>query len=153
MQWLEQECAKITEANALRKSKQFFQQIKKLKKTSFQPQSQSINSKTGSILTELNDVLARWNEYGKQLFETNIRQQQDEIEIASEDLEPEPLLDEIETAIRQLKPGKSPGLDGIPAELIQNSGHAAVVALHYLCCKIWKTCKWPEEWKKQEFVM
>ena len=34
-------------------------------------------------------------------------------------MEPKPLLDEVRAAIKQLKSGKSPGLDGIPAELLK----------------------------------
>jgi len=26
-------------------------------------------------------------------------------------------------------------------------------ALHHLCCEIWTTCDWPDEWKIKEFVM
>ena len=33
-------------------------------------------------------------------------------------------MDEVTTAINQLKTGKSPGLDGIPAELIKSSDTA-----------------------------
>ena len=64
-----------------------------------------------------------------------------------------PLLDEVTIAINQLKTGKSPGLDGIPAELIKSSDTSGIEALHMLCNKIWETCQWPEDWKKQEFVM
>ena len=50
-----------------------------------------------------------------------------------ENTEPEPLLEEVLAAIDQLKSGKSPGLDGIPAELIKNAGLACKMAIHYLC--------------------
>ena len=70
-----------------------------------------------------------------------------------ENTEPEPLLEEVLAAIDQLKSGKSPGLDGIPAELIKNAGLACKMAIHYLCLVIWRTCIWPEDWKRQEFVM
>ena len=59
--WLEKECAKITIANAERKSKQFFQQIKKVKGAfpQVQGRSQSLNNKEGNTLTEMNDILNR----------------------------------------------------------------------------------------------
>ena len=45
-----------------------------------------------------------------------------------EDLEPPPHLSEVEHAIRT---GKSPGLDGIPAELIQSTGkHGMEATMH-----------------------
>ena len=40
-----------------------------------------------------------------------------------EEREPLPLLAGIEQAVGMLKCGKAPGLDGIPTELIQHSGH------------------------------
>ena len=69
--WLEKECARITEANAERKSKQFFQQIKKVNGAfpHVQGRSQSLNEKEGNRLTEMNDVLKKWQEYGQQLFD------------------------------------------------------------------------------------
>ncbi|GFS26230.1 endonuclease-reverse transcriptase [Elysia marginata] len=65
----------------------------------------------------------------------------------------EPLTSEVEAAIKDLKAGKSPGLDNIPAEIIKNSGEMGIKALHHLCCQIWKQQEWPEDWKLQEFVM
>ena len=56
-----------------------------------------------------------------------------------------PLVDEVTTAINQLKTGKSPGLDGIPARLIKSSDTSGIAALHMLCNKIWETCQWPED--------
>ena len=153
--WLEKECAKITIANAERKSKQFFQQIKKVKGAfpQVQGRSQSLNNKEGNTLTEMNDILNRWHEYGLQLVDTHIEKQPKPPDLSYENTEPLPLVDEVTTAINQLKTGKSPGLDGIPAELIKSSDTAGIEALHMLCNKIWETCQWPEDWKKQEFIM
>ena len=149
--WLARECSQITEANMERKSKKLFQQIKKVKNVSHvHVKTQSINAKDGTTLTEIEDILNRWHEYGQQLF--------DSIDVPEpcikfEHMEPKPLLDEVKAALKQLKSGKSPGLDGIPAELLKNTGEAGVEALLHLCLKIWETCQWPREWKLQEFVM
>ena len=149
--WLARECSQITEANMERKSKKPFQQIKKVKNVSHvHVKTQSINAKDGTTLTEIEDILNRWHEYGQQLF--------DSIDVPEpcikfEHMEPKPLLDEVKAALKQLKSGKSPGLDGIPAELLKNTGEAGVEALLHLCLKIWETCQWPREWKLQEFVM
>ena len=56
-------------------------------------------------------------------------------------------------SINQLKTGKSPGLDGIPSELMKSSETSGINALNMLCNEIWETCQWPKDWKKQEFVM
>lgn len=73
--------------------------------------------------------------------------------LSPQQLEPRPLLCEVTTAIGQLKTGKSPGLHNTPSELLQNTGHTGILALHHQCPKIWESCQWPDDWKLQEFVM
>ena len=41
----------------------------------------------------------------------------------------------------------------MPAELIKSSDVFGKKCIHILCKRIWETCQWPEEWKKQEFVV
>lgn len=153
--WLEQECSKITEANAHRKSKDLFQQISKVKTKVFQPRTQSIHSKNNEVLTDTEDILNRWHEYGKELFENNTETEHPQTlsYYQHTETEPEPSIEEITKATEELKNGKSPGLDNIPAELLKYSGETGVKAMHHLCSKIWVTCQWPTDWKLQEFVM
>ena len=151
--WLAHECSLVTEANAERKSKKLFDQIRKLKPTSTYIKNQSLNDKNGTTLTETADVLKRWTEYGSALFQRSQDCPEKYEPILYEETEPEPLLDEVNAAIKQLKCGKSPGLDNIPAELLKHCGDGGKMALHYLCKEIWKTCQWPDDWKTQEFVM
>ena len=66
--------------------------------------------------------------------------------------EPPPLLDEIKDAINDLKQGKSPGFDGITAEMIKNGGEKVEMFYHKLCTKIWIKNKWPDEWGLSVFV-
>ena len=150
-EWLEQECAKITTANEQRKSKELFQQIKKVKGDKLYARNQCIKDKDGNTLTDAKDVLNRWHDYGKGLF--SFENKEDAPEFPTESLEPEPLFDEIESAIHQLKSGKAPGLDNVPGELLKFSDISSKKALHSLCCKIWRSGTWPTEWKLQEFVM
>ena len=152
--WLEHECSQITQANVERKSKLLFEQIRKVKSKASQVRNQCINKKDGTTLTEMTDVLHRWHEYGTELFETDDTvEPQEPPDLSFQHPEPSPLLDEVKAAIKQLKSGKAPGLDGIPAELLKHTGEAGMKALLYLCTKIWETCTWPDEWKLQEFVM
>ena len=101
----------------------------------------------------MEDILERWNEYGRELFQSEAQEQKPHSNGNSSNVEPEPLFSEVETAVKQLKSGKAPGLDNIPAELLKTVDEPGLKALHYLCLKIWETCKWPGEWKIQEFVM
>jgi len=61
-------------------------------------------------------------------------------------------LEEVQAAIRKLHNRKSPGADGIPAELIKAGGEKLAQAIHRLCQKIWIEEKWPKEWAKSVLV-
>ena len=47
---------------------------------------------------------------------------------------------------------KASGGDGIPVELFQILKDDAVKALHSTCQQIWKTQKWPQDWKRSVFI-
>ena len=154
--WLQQECSKITTANAERKSKEVYNQIRKVTSSSFKPQNAAINNEMGETLTETEEILNRWHEYGQELFKNghNRESMQNESDnLQHQDPEPKPLLSEVRAAVNQLKTGKSPGLDNIPSELLKHSGEAGIHMIYKLCCQIWMTRKWPNDWKTQEFVM
>lgn len=147
--WLEKECAIVANAHNLGKSKEMFQQIRKLKRKPSANQI-SVNDKEGNVITDPLKIMARWYEYGKELYSGSSTNSPVS---PPDEIEPEPLLSEVENALKKLANGKSQGLDGIPAELIKHSGTSAIKALHLLCKKIWSTCSWPDDWKEQEFVM
>ena len=152
--WLEQECAKINEHNENRKSKELFEQIKKVQTKKFTARNHCINDKDGNTLTEPEEVLKRWHEYGSELFKLPDRTEtKGNFKADPQELEPVPLLDEVDTAIKEIKAGKSPGLDNIAGELIKHCGETGVKAIHHLCCNIWNQQEWPNDWKLQEFVM
>lgn len=54
--------------------------------------------------------------------------------------------------MKTLKPGKSPGKDGVPAELIKNCGDEGIAMLTNICNAIWNTGQWPEEWTESVFI-
>ena len=153
--YLEKECAKVTECNQERKSREMFEQITKIKTTStIKAQNQCISNKKGETLTETKDILTRWHEYGTDLFVTNTKTTDTKSPTAkNSEPEPEPTQAEILEAIGQLKNGKSPGLDRIPSEILKHTGEAGEKAIHFLISKIWKSHDWPSEWKLQEFIM
>ena len=47
---------------------------------------------------------------------------------------------------------KASGGDGIPGELFQVLKYDAVKVLHSICHQIWKTQKWPQDWKRSVFI-
>ena len=68
-----------------------------------------------------------------------------EIEIqTAEPLTPDPTLLEVEIAIEKLKKYKSPGIDQISAELIQDCGNSLLTEIYKLVLAIWKKEMLPE---------
>ena len=68
-------------------------------------------------------------------------------------LEPNILECEVKWALGSITANKASGGDGIPAELFQILKDAAVKVLHSVCQQIWKTPKWPQDWKKSIFIL
>ena len=58
------------------------------------------------------------------------------------------LREEVETALKSLKPGKSSGVDNIQVELIHAGGETMIDALLNICNKIWQTGEWPTTWNQ-----
>ena len=43
--------------------------------------------------------------------------------------------------------------DGVPVELFQTLKDDAVKVLYSVCQQIWKTQKWPQDWKRSVFIL
>ena len=67
-------------------------------------------------------------------------------------LEPDPLEHEVKWALETITTNKASGGDGIPGELFQILEDDAVKVLHSVCQQIWKTQKWPQDWKRSVFI-
>ena len=68
------------------------------------------------------------------------------------DLEPDILECEVMWALESITTNKASGGDGIPVELFQILRDDAVKVLHLICQQIWKTQKWPHDWKRSVFI-
>ena len=152
--WLEEQCKQVNDLNAAGKSKEMFNAIKSIKNTAKATQQACIKDKDGKILDQKKDIMERWKEYGAELFERPVGEAPlTEERTPVDEQEPPPLLSEVEHAVKQLRVGKSPGIDGIPGELVKATGPNGMKLLHQLCVSIWTSCHWPDEWKTQEFVV
>jgi len=60
--------------------------------------------------------------------------------------EPNPTLDEVESATQKLKDNKAPGMDLIQSELIKKASPDFVQCMYQLITKIWTTVTIPEDW-------
>jgi len=110
----------------------------------FQPRLLIIKDKQGNTLSEQDLVVNRWKEYCTELYsETSSTTQQPIKEFHVSDREPPLIKSEISTAIKKLNNRKSPGADGIPAELYKHGGPVMIDVIHQLCPEVWETGEWP----------
>ena len=112
-----------------------------------------IKDEDGKILTESEEIKDRWKCYCEELYAS---QETDGVpDNADEDScedEPDILLSEVTNAIQHLKNNKSPGPDEIPAELIKYADESGAKVIEHLCNRIWKTKRWPADWKNSTFL-
>ena len=97
-------------------------------------------------------VVARWSEHFQKLLNVpgdidhealdNIPQR-----IIKTSLDEIPTMDEMARAIAGLKDGKTPGGDGIPAEVWQHGGDNLFSRLHQLITNAWEVGSVPQAWK------
>ena len=63
-----------------------------------------------------------------------------------------PTFDEMLLAINGLKNNKSPGIDGVPGEILKNGGTALHHELHPLIRAVWEAEEIPQQWKDARIV-
>lgn len=131
-------------------ARKFYQTVKR-QKEGYAPPTSYCNDTDGNLLVNDEDVLRRWREYFAELLAND-----DSSSAATpppsasllEDLEEasSPSINEVKAAINKLKRNKSPGSDGIHAELIKSAGDSFAEHLHELFSRIWTTFTMPSDW-------
>ena len=136
--WIEKKCTEVDENLNKNNSKKTFQLLKNLTRQK-QSRVSTIQDKQGSCLTEEKDITNRWTEYCKELYSHQANGNPMCLLARNLNEDNFPILqEEVETAIRSLKNGKSAFTDNIPAELIKNGGEAVIDILTTICNKIWQ---------------
>ena len=67
-------------------------------------------------------------------------------------LEPDILECEVKWALESITTNNASGGDGMPVELFQILKDDAVKVLYSICQPIWKTQRWPQDWKRSVFI-
>jgi hypothetical protein len=118
-------------------------------KKGYQPITNLVKDERGDLLADPHKILNRWKNYFCQLLNVHgaAAVRQNEIHTA-ELFVPQPSASEDEVAIGKLKRYKSPGVDQIPAELIQAGGGTLRSEVHKLIRLIWNKEELPHQWKE-----
>ena len=107
--------------------------------------------RNGMDLTEAEDIKKRWQEYTEQLYKKDLHDPDNHHAVIIH-LEPDVLVYKVNWALGSITMNKASGGDGIPVELFQVLKDDAVKVLHSICQQIWKTQKWPQDWKRSVFI-
>ena len=102
-------------------------------------------------LTEVEDIKKRWQEYTEKLYKKDLHDSDNHYAVITH-LEPDILDCEVKWALGSITTNKASGGDEIAAEVFQILKDDALKVLHSICQQIWKTQKWPQDWKKSVFI-
>ena len=102
-------------------------------------------------LTEAEDIKKRWQEYTEELCKKDLHDPDNDDGVITH-LEPDILECEFKWALGSITMNKASGGDGIPVELFQILKADAVKVLYSTCQQIWKTQRWPQDWKRSLFI-
>ena len=127
--------------------------FKKIRDTNgiFYAKMGTIKDRNGVDLREAEDIKKRWQEYTEELYKKDLHDA-DNYDGVITHLEPDILKCEVKWALGSITANKASGGDEIPDELFQIRKDDDVKVLHSICQQIWKTQKWPQDWKISVFI-
>ena len=132
-------------------TRDLFKKFRDTKRT-FHAKMGLIKDRNGMDLTEEEDIKKkRWQEYTEELYKKDLHDPDNHDGVIT-DLEPDILECEAKWALESITMKKASGGDGIPVELLQILKDDAMKVLHSICQLIWKTQKWPRDWKRSVFI-
>ena len=102
-------------------------------------------------LTEAEDIKMRWQEHKEEMYKEDLCDPDNHDGVITH-LEPDILECEIKWALGSITTNKASGGYEIPVELFQILKDNAVKVRHSICQQIWKTQKWPHDWKRSIFI-
>ena len=134
------------------KTRDLFKKIRDTKGT-FHAKMGSIKDRNGMDVMEAEDIKKRWHEYTEEPYKKDLHDPDNHQGVITHtQLEPDILECEVKWALGSITMNKASGGDGIPVELFQILKDDALKVLHSTCQQIWKTQKWPQDWKRSVFI-
>ena len=103
-------------------------------------------------LREAEYIKKRRQEYTEELYKKDLHYHEDNHDGVITHLEPDILECKVKWALQSITMNKASGGDGVPVEPFQILKGDAVKVLHSICQQIWKTQKWPQDWKRSVFI-
>jgi len=110
----------------------------------------SLKDEHGEELTDSREKVQRWKRYLECLYGSkNSIVKFEELDQIHDDNKGDRILrKEFDLALKELKKNKAPGIDEIPAELLQNAGNKVKDKLFQLICRIYEEGTMPDDFQK-----
>ncbi|KAL4149828.1 hypothetical protein QTP88_003684 [Uroleucon formosanum] len=148
--WLEDRCHEVELLIKENKMDQAFNTIKKFVSNKTKVNNK-IRDENGNLLIDNEDIANRWKQYLEVLYQgeeiTSLHNE------SNPDNEGAPILrEEFNQVLKMMKTRKSPGVDNISTELIQNAGKKIQNELFKLVNDIYITGEIPEDFKKNIII-
>jgi L-rhamnose mutarotase len=155
-QWIDEQCEEVEKGLKIGNTRKAYSLMKMLSRK-FVPRLNVIRSQEGTVLQSKDEIKQRWTQYCSNLYKDHgggdeVVKELEEITPHNDEDPQDILYSEVEEAIRTLKRNKSPGSDGITAEMLQAGGEQLVRHIHKLCNKAWHKGTIPEDWGKSILV-
>ena len=148
--WLEDQCREIEKLSC--SAKQVFPKINQIagKRSLMLPMKWYIKLEDGRILQNREDILKQWQKYIETLFYNG--QQGEDIILHSAETGPRILKNEVWWAMKNMKTGKSSGMDEIPIEMLIALEDDGIDLIWEIVNRIYETGNFPEDMLKSVFV-
>jgi len=143
------------EAARMNDMKNLYQISRKLAGKRHQVADYPVRACDGELVTETKAKLDRWKEHFQSILNRPLPQSEVDIPEADEDLDvnlKRISVQEVQQAIHQMKNGKSPGEDGVYAEMLKAEGEEIPNALCGIFQEIWETERIPPEWREGTII-
>ena len=101
----------------------------------------------GEIMTTERDIRERWRDYFSELLNVENESQMEEGERVEGPLQ-EITVEEVELALRAMKPNKAPGPSGLTTDILKSAGGVVLEQLTKVLKKVMTTEQPPNEWKE-----
>ena len=126
-------------------TRKFYHSLNQSRKE-FKPKTNMCRKENGDIVSSEDEILERWANYFGELLggEREERNIVHTYENTQEVREPD--LEDIKRATERLKSNKSPGSDGIVAELLKAGSDVIAEVLYKIIFRIWTEERMPQEW-------
>ena len=122
-----------------------------------QSKTPPLKSSSGEIITDKGQQMERWVEHYSDLYSKENTVSTAALDVIDclptmDELDSEPLVEELSKAIDSLASGKAPGNDGIPPDLIKHCQTTLLLPLHEVLCKCWQEGAVPQDMRDSKII-